>query len=105
MIETITTTVAPGSPPTPKKKTRVIIFGLAAAGAVFIGIAAFGLYTRNQWTVEVQVRTNQATETGGSCASPKIDWNDTPSVTGSDDAVHGFADPCSDQWLSEEMVF
>jgi RND family efflux transporter MFP subunit len=60
MIETITTTVAPGSPPTPKKKTRVIIFGSAAAGAVFIGIAAFGIYTRNQWTAEVQVLTNQA---------------------------------------------
>jgi RND family efflux transporter MFP subunit len=60
MSETITTTVAPGPPPTPKKTKRVIIFGLAAAGALFIGIAAFGIYTRNQWTAAVQVRTNHA---------------------------------------------
>ena len=60
MSETTTTTVAPGPPPTAKKTTRVIIFGLAAAVALFIGIAAFGIYTRNQWTAQVQLRTNRA---------------------------------------------
>jgi len=49
-------------PPSPSKKktTMLIIFGLAAAGALFIGIAAYGLYTRNQWTAAVQLHTNQA---------------------------------------------
>ena len=60
MSETTTTTVAPGPAPTAKKTTRVIIFGLAAAVALFIGIAAFGIYTRNQWTAQVQLRTNRA---------------------------------------------
>ena len=64
MSETTTTTVAPSPPPTPKKKkTAVIIFGLAAVGALFIGIAAYGIYTRYQWTAEVQLRTNQAART------------------------------------------
>jgi RND family efflux transporter MFP subunit len=63
MSETITTTVAPGPAHKPKKKTAmVIIFGLAAAGALFIGIAASGIYMRNQWTAEVQLRTNKATQ-------------------------------------------
>jgi RND family efflux transporter MFP subunit len=61
MSETITATVAPTPPPRPKKKTMtVIIFGLAAAGALFFGIAAYGIYTRGQWTAAVQLRTNQA---------------------------------------------
>jgi RND family efflux transporter MFP subunit len=61
MSETLTTPVAPGPPPTPKKKIgKAIIFYLAAAGALFIGLGAFGIYTRNQWTAEVQVRNNRA---------------------------------------------
>jgi multidrug efflux pump subunit AcrA (membrane-fusion protein) len=61
MSETTTTTVAPGPPPTPKKKSAiVIIFALAVVGALFVGLAAFGIYTRNQWTAAVQQRTDQA---------------------------------------------
>jgi RND family efflux transporter MFP subunit len=60
MSETITTAMAPPPPsPSKKKTTMLIIFGLAAAGALFIGIAADGLYTRNQWTAAVQLHTNQ----------------------------------------------
>jgi len=47
-------------PRNPKKTTRVIAFLLPAAGALFIGIAVFGIYTRNQWTSAVEQRTNQA---------------------------------------------
>jgi RND family efflux transporter MFP subunit len=48
-------------PPRPKTKaTTVILFFLVAAGALFAGIAAFGIYTRNQWTGAVQQRTNEA---------------------------------------------
>ncbi|MBV9732057.1 MAG: efflux RND transporter periplasmic adaptor subunit [Verrucomicrobia bacterium] len=61
MSETLTTPVAPGSQPTPKKKNRkAIIFYLIAAGVLFVGLAAFGIYTRNQWTTEVQARNNDA---------------------------------------------
>ena len=61
MSETTTTTVAPGPPPAPKKKSSiVIIFALAVVGALFVGLAAFGIYTRNQWTAAVQQRTDQA---------------------------------------------
>ena len=61
MSETLTTPVAPGSPPTPKKKVgKTIIFYLAAAGVLFLVLAAFGIYSRNQWTAEVQARNNEA---------------------------------------------
>ena len=61
MSETLTTPVTPGAPPTPKKKVgKTIIFYLAAAGALFVGLGAFGIYTRNQWTAEVQARNNEA---------------------------------------------
>jgi RND family efflux transporter MFP subunit len=61
MSETLTTPVTPGSPPTPKKKIGKAIIGyLIAAGLLFIGLAAFGIYSRNQWTAEVQARSNQA---------------------------------------------
>jgi RND family efflux transporter MFP subunit len=58
----ITTTTATGSlPRDPKKKSmRLIIFCLTAAGMLFIGIAALGIYTRNQWTAEVQRQTDEA---------------------------------------------
>jgi RND family efflux transporter MFP subunit len=56
-----TTKVLADPPRNPKKKiTRVIAFLLPAAGAVFIGMAVFGIYTRNQWTSAVEQRTNQA---------------------------------------------
>ena len=61
MSETLITPVAPGSPPTPKKKVgKTIIFYLAAAGVLFLVLAAFGIYSRNQWTAEVQARNNEA---------------------------------------------
>src|SRR6201993_303986 len=61
MSETLTTPVAPGSPPTPKKKVgKTITFYLAAAGVLFLVLAAFGIYSRNQWTAEVQARNNEA---------------------------------------------
>jgi RND family efflux transporter MFP subunit len=48
-------------PPRPKPKATIaILFFLVAAGALFAGIAAFGIYTRNQWTGAVQQRTNEA---------------------------------------------
>ena len=63
MSETLTTPVAPGPPSKPKKQTgKAIIFGLAAAGALFIAIAAYGIYTRNQWTAAVQLHTDQAAQ-------------------------------------------
>jgi len=61
MSETTATTVGPSPPSSPKKKSaKVIIFALAVAGALFVGLAAFGIYTRNQWTAVVQQRTNEA---------------------------------------------
>ena len=61
MSETVTTPVAPEPPPTANKKNakRIILYS-AVAGAVFIGLAVFGIYARNQWTAEVQARANQA---------------------------------------------
>ena len=61
MSETVTTPVAPGSPPTPKKKvTKTIIGYLVVVGVLFVGLAVFGIYTRNQWTAEMQTRSDQA---------------------------------------------
>jgi RND family efflux transporter MFP subunit len=59
--ETETTKVLADPPRPPEKKSAtVIVFFLVAAGALFIAIAAFGIYTRNQWTGTVQQRTNAA---------------------------------------------
>jgi hypothetical protein len=61
VTETETTKVLAAPPRRPKQKApTVIVFFLVAAGALFIVIAAFGIYTRNQWTAAVQQRTNQA---------------------------------------------
>ena len=60
-VNQIETTKVVADPPRPKTKaTIVILFFLLAAGALFAGLAAFGIYTRNQWTGAVQQRTNQA---------------------------------------------
>ena len=60
-VTQIETTKVLADPPRPKTKaTIVILFFLVAAGALFAGLAAFGIYTRNQWTAVVQQRTNQA---------------------------------------------
>jgi RND family efflux transporter MFP subunit len=61
MSETTTTTVGPSPPSSSKNKSaKVIIFALAVAGALFVGLAVFGIYKRNQWTATVQQRTNVA---------------------------------------------
>jgi RND family efflux transporter MFP subunit len=60
-INQIDTTKVLADPPRPKTKaTIVILVSLIAAGALFAGTAAFGIYTRNQWTGAVQQRTNKA---------------------------------------------
>jgi RND family efflux transporter MFP subunit len=56
-----TTTVAPPQPSTPKKKSATVsIFTVTAVGALLVGLAVYGIYTRNQWTASVQQRTNEA---------------------------------------------
>src|SRR5260221_987825 len=61
MSDTTTTTVAPSQPPTSKKKiATVMVFAISAAGALLVGLAAYGIYARNQWTASVQQRTNEA---------------------------------------------
>jgi RND family efflux transporter MFP subunit len=60
-INQIETTKVLADPPRPKTKaTIVILVSLIAAGVLFAGTAAFGIYTRNQWTGAVQERTNKA---------------------------------------------
>jgi RND family efflux transporter MFP subunit len=60
-VTQIETTKVLADPSRPKTKaTIVILFLLVAAGALFAGIAASGIYTRNQWTGAVQQRTNEA---------------------------------------------
>ncbi len=60
-VTQIETTKVLADPPRPKTKaTIVILFLLVAAGALFAGIAAFGSYTRDQWTRVVQQRTDEA---------------------------------------------
>jgi RND family efflux transporter MFP subunit len=54
-----------------KQNLRAIAFFLAAAGALFIGIAVFGIYTRGQWTVALQHRTNEAARTLVQVAHPE----------------------------------
>jgi RND family efflux transporter MFP subunit len=61
MSETLTTPVAPEPPTAPKKKFgKTILVYLVVAGVLFLGLAVFGIYTRNQWTAEVQARNNEA---------------------------------------------
>jgi hypothetical protein len=49
-----TTKVLADPPRKPKQKAAtVIVFFLVAAAALFIAIAAFGIYTRNLWTAAV----------------------------------------------------
>src|ERR1700726_3405635 len=47
----------------PKEKNRrKLRFFFFAAGALFIGVATLGIYTRNTWTAPLQQRTNQAAQ-------------------------------------------
>jgi multidrug efflux pump subunit AcrA (membrane-fusion protein) len=60
-VNQVGTTKALADPPRPKiKATIVILFFLFAAGVLFAATAAFGIYTRSQWTGAVQQRTNEA---------------------------------------------
>jgi RND family efflux transporter MFP subunit len=60
-VNQIETTKVLADPPRPKTKANVVIlFFLVAVGMLFAGVAAFGIYSRNQWTGAVQQRTNQA---------------------------------------------
>jgi RND family efflux transporter MFP subunit len=43
-----------------EKNRRKLRFLFFAAGALFIGVATLGIYTRNTWTTQLQQRTNQA---------------------------------------------
>jgi RND family efflux transporter MFP subunit len=61
MSESVTTPVAAGPPSEPKKKVgKAVIFYLVAAGVLLLGLGVFGIYTRSQWTAEMQARSNQA---------------------------------------------
>ena len=61
MSETVATPVTPGPPTAPKKKIgKAIMVYLIVAGVLFLVLAAFGIYSRNQWTAEVQARNNAA---------------------------------------------
>jgi RND family efflux transporter MFP subunit len=61
VTQTATTKDPAGSSLKPKKKTsKAVTLFLATAGALFIGIAAIGVYTRNQSTTAIQHRTNKA---------------------------------------------
>ena len=47
----------------PKEKNRrKLRFFFVAAGALSIGVATLGIYTRNTWTAKLQQRTNQAAQ-------------------------------------------
>src|SRR5271156_6957484 len=72
VTETETTKVLADPPRQSEKKgATVIVFLLIAAGALFIGIATFGIYTRNQWTAAVQQRTNVAARMLGEVVHPE----------------------------------
>jgi RND family efflux transporter MFP subunit len=57
------TEVLSGPPVKPKgKNRRKLRFFFFTAGALFIGVATLGVYTRNTWTAQLQQRTNQAAQ-------------------------------------------
>lgn len=57
------TEVSSGPSLKPKEKNRrKLRFFFFAAGALFIGVATLGVYTRNTWTAKLQQRTNQAAQ-------------------------------------------
>ena len=57
------TEVSSGPALEPKgKNRRKLGFFFVAAGALSIGVATLGIYTRNTWTAKLQQRTNQAAQ-------------------------------------------
>jgi hypothetical protein len=61
-IEKIKVLTDPPRKPKQKAATVIVLF-LVAAAALFIAVAAFCIYTPNQWTAAVQQRTNKAART------------------------------------------
>src|ERR1700731_1252605 len=58
----------------PKEKNRrKLRFFFFAAGALFIGVATLGVYTRNTWTAKLQQRTNQAAQMVVQVTHPEMD--------------------------------
>jgi hypothetical protein len=45
-----------------EKNRRKLRFFFFAAGALFIGVAILGIYTRNTWTTQLQQGTDQAAQ-------------------------------------------
>jgi RND family efflux transporter MFP subunit len=45
-----------------EKKRRKLWLVFFAAGVLFIGVASFGIYTRNAWTAQLQQSTNRAAQ-------------------------------------------
>ena len=67
-----TTKILTDLPSKPKQKAAtVIVFFLVAAAALFIAIAAFGIYTPKRWTAVVQQRTNEAARTLAEVVHPE----------------------------------
>src|SRR5258707_2033285 len=57
------TDVSSGHSLKPKEKNRrKLWFFFFGAGALFIGVAALGVYTRNAWTTQLQQSTNRAAQ-------------------------------------------
>jgi RND family efflux transporter MFP subunit len=54
---------------TNRRRLRFFVF---TAGALFIGVATLGIYTRNTWTAKLQQRTNQAAQMVVQVTHPEI---------------------------------
>jgi multidrug efflux pump subunit AcrA (membrane-fusion protein) len=67
------TEISSGPSLKPKEKNRrKLRFFFFAAGALFIGVATLGIYTRNTWTAKLQQRTNQAAQTVVQVTHPEM---------------------------------
>jgi hypothetical protein len=82
-----------GRPKTKNKKGLKFLF--CAGGALFIGLAILGTYSRNAWTLEVQRHTDLAAHTIVHVVHPTraIEAN-IAAATRSDHAIHRRTDLC-----------